>query len=793
MRGRIGVALLLITLVSPAAPRAEEVALLEVVLNGRPTGQVGQFLDREGRLFARPEELQDLGFEVPSSAPRGEDGLVALDQLPGLRVRVDRRRQTLVATAEDTALRPAELSASRRVRLAPLSPVGWGAVLNYDALGTWSGGATFGGIGLEGRAFSPFGTLTASGVTRFAVAPGQDRFLRLDTTYTYTEPDEMRRWRLGDVVAGALPWTRAVRLGGVQVASDFALRPDLVPTALPAFSGSAAVPSTVDVVVSGIRAFSQRVQPGPFEVRNLPMVTGAGDAIITVTDTLGRQTVTVLPFYASSVLLRPGLASYSLEAGPVRRGFGLVSDDYSRWAALGTVRYGLTDWLTLEGHAEATEGLHLGGVGAVLRVGTLGVLDAAVSYSTGRGPPGDALAGPESGPLFSIGVRRTTRYLSLSAAASFASPGYRDVAAAFGSPVPRRTLRATLGLPLGPFGSLSLSYVSQRGGTIALRPGATLPPDFATGAGGVALFDGGRTDFSVVTASYSARIADGVSLYATAFADLERGGSNGLLVGFAIAFGRGITGSVSGSRDGGHDTLRLEAQRTAWSPGEAGFRVMDAEGRSSRRFAEVEYLGEWGRMTAGVDQSDGTATGRAGARGSVVVAGGGVFLADRVQDSFAVVRTGDVPNVPIRHENRPAGVTDSRGRLLVPSLRSFQNNRLSIDTDDLPLDVQARRTRVVVRPGDRAGVTVDFGVTSSNAALLRLENAEGRPLPVGSVLRLPGLEPLPVGYDGETFASGLRPENEGEVELPDGARCRVRFAFRAVPGDVPTIGPVPCR
>ena len=49
---------------------------------------------------------------------------------------------------------------------------------------------------------------------------------------------------------------------------------------------------------------------------------------MSVTNALGQQVTTTLPFYASSNLLAPGLQTYSAEIGAVRRNWGVVSDDY---------------------------------------------------------------------------------------------------------------------------------------------------------------------------------------------------------------------------------------------------------------------------------------------------------------------------------------------------------------------------------------------------------------------------------------------------------------------------------
>jgi len=118
----------------------------------------------------------------------------------------------------------------------PVSPPATGAVLNYLLFGG-SGGKNiitnwqFQGVSatFDGRIFSPYGTLSQTGI----LATGQhntpiSEHLRLDTTWTYKDPDHALTYRAGDMISSGLAWTRPVRLGGIQMQRDFSIGPDLV-------------------------------------------------------------------------------------------------------------------------------------------------------------------------------------------------------------------------------------------------------------------------------------------------------------------------------------------------------------------------------------------------------------------------------------------------------------------------------------------------------------------------------------------------------------------------------------
>jgi outer membrane usher protein len=171
-----------------------------------------------------------------------------------------------------------------------------------------------------------------------------------------------------------------------------------------------------------------------------------------------------------------------------------------------------------------------------------------------------------------------------------------------------------------------------------------------------------------------------------------------------------------------------------------------------------------------------------------------LFASNTINDSFAVVDTNGVGHIRVFDENREVGRTDPAGKLLVPDLRSFDINHLAIDPNDVPLDATVPFFARKVRPQDRSGVVVEFPVKRSHGALLRLVDASGRPIGVGSVATLDATgAAVPVGYGGEAYLQGLKPRNRVSVVEPDGRRCAAAFAYRPQPGEIPAIGPVVCR
>jgi outer membrane usher protein len=111
------------------------------------------------------------------------------------------------------------------------------------------------------------------------------------------------------------------------------------------------------------------------------------------------------------------------------------------------------------------------------------------------------------------------------------------------------------------------------------------------------------------------------------------------------------------------------------------------------------------------------------------------------------------------------------------------------------MDVDAGSGTQLVRPADRSGVVVHFGVQKNRAALLRLVDDAGQPLPIGTTIERVGGgaagSPVPVGYGGEAFMRDLPPHVVLRATLPGQGSCAVAFDYDPRPGDVPTI-PLRC-
>ena len=760
---------------------AEERRLqLEVFVNEERIGLIGSFLLLDdGRMAVRENELQDLGIKAIS--PKAVDDLVILDALPDIRYRYDEQAQTISFSLDDGRRMPHVYDFAGSA--APTGPAvsGFGSVLDYslfasdsfdfDRERSYFDGAS---VTLGERLFSPFGVLSQTAIVGTTTARSFD-VLRLDSSFRYSDPESLLTYTIGDAVSGGLPWTRSIRFGGLQIRRNFSLRPDLITIPLPSFSGSAAVPSTVDVYVDTVNVLSQDVGSGPFEITNLPAVWGE-NARVVLSDSAGREFESLLPLYSTQELLRKGLSDFSLEGGFPRLDYGIESADYSSEPfASASYRLGLFDWLTAQSHAEYAAGLVNGGVGAAVRLGRVGAMSFALSASELSGESGFQLFGEyetQIGQLtLGIGSQRSFgEYLDVAAVTALHPDHSWDSGTKSDWNVrpPKALDRISASVPVPHDESrLTLSFIN-------LEP--------ASGS-----------DSRIITGSLTRPLLDYAQLQVTGFADFAGDHAMGAFAGLSIpigAWGSASTGVSTGS-NGTQVTSDLVKSPTD-QIGSYGWRLRDSEGQTTYRSAAVLYRSPVATLEAGVDQSDSSVRFYGQADGSVAVMDGDFFFANPITDSFAIVDAG-APNVDVLYENRPIGKTGHDGRLLLPALRSYASNKISIDPKNLPVNADIAQAEGVVVPADRSGVLVRFDVRNKDdAALVILVDSAGKPLPVGSSIHLAGQgSEFILGYDGRAYLPNLHATNE--VLVNTGTReCMARFSFSPQADRQVMVGPLVC-
>jgi len=742
---------------------ADAQLFLELVINQMNTGKVVAVEQRSGRLFLPAQTLHETGIKLPE----GLGAEVDLDSLPGLHSDYDSQGQRLLLEVPPDWL-PEQFIGSRQAYPRTPALSSFGGLLNYDLyLNDTDDGGTYLAAWNEVRLFDSWGTLSNTGQYRQTLSGGGNSSLnngyrRYDTTWRFSDDERLLTYEAGDLISGALPWSNSVRLGGVQLSRDFSVRPDLVTYPLPQFAGEAAVPSSVDLFINGYKSSSADLQPGPYTLTNIPFINGAGEAVVVTTDALGRQVSTTVPFYVTSTLLQKGLTDFSVAAGTLRRDYTLRDFGYGPGVTSGSLRYGLSDSLTLEGHAEASDSLTLGGVGGNLRLGQFGVLNTAVSQSRFDGDGGQqlSLGYQYSSQRYSVAYQRVQRRDQYADLTVVDSP-YTSLS--------QRSEQLTLSLNLERFGSLGAGYFDVRAA------------------------DSTRT--RLLNLTWSKPLWHNSSFYLSA--NREIGDSHwAMQAQLVIPFDLHGSLSLSNERSKtGENRQRVNFSRSVPIEGGVGYNLGYATGSGADyRQADVTWRLQSVRLQAGVYGTSDAETRWADASGSLVWMDRQVFAANQIDDAFVVVSTDGYKDIPVRYENQLVGQTDKNGHLLVPWSSAYYRGKYEIDPLNLPANVQSPNVeqRVAVRRG--SGYLLEFPLTRIIAASVVLVDAQQRELPLGSnVTHEQSGARTVVGWDGLVYLENLAAQNTLHVELADGKTCQAQFDIDMQQQQVPLIGPLVCQ
>lgn len=713
----------------------------------------------DGSLLAKGSDFERWRLKLPQAAPlwhRGEP-YYAFDALPGIVHELDASSQTLTIRAPAALFLPTSRFSRPDPSAPTVSPPG--AFFNYDFVAQQiAGQAHLDGL-IELGAFNGAGVGTATALAQNLNE--RARMIRLETTWTRDEPAALASLRAGDAISRAGAWSLPVRFGGVQWATNFAVRPGFVAFPLPAMSGESALPSTVDLFINDALRARETLPPGPFTLPNLPVITGEGELRVVVRDLLGREQVLSERYYASPRLLRPGLTDFAYQAGFLRNNFGIESNDYGRAFAAAAYRTGLTERFTGELSTELLRSQQTGGASGTLLWGNLGVftLSAAGSHSD-RG----------TGVLSAAEFERQSRSFSVNLRTQAASADFVQLGMPPGQRAPIRLSEAHVGFPVPGTGTVGLGYVDQH--------------------------HRDRPDVRLASLSYQVRAGPG-SLLVSAFRiesfDAVRRTERALAVTFTMPLDARTSASAGAVRQAGHGYGTVQVQRNLPAGEGMGYRMLARSGTDELVQGGVSAQSTIGTYTAEAASSGGDMAYRLGAAGGLALLDGRAFLSRPLSDSFALVRVGEYAGVQVYADNQPVARTDAQGSALVPRLRAYDRNLLRVEQADLPLDTEIGAIEREAVPYFRSGLVVSFPVRPAHGALLRLVLEDGKTPPPGAQVQLEDrTDRFPVGLDGEVYLTGLAASNRAHAEW-NGQRCafEVRTPQDAEP--VPHLGTVLCR
>lgn len=586
------------------------------------------------------------------------------------------------------------------------------------------------------------------------------------TSVNFDDRERLRRVTLGDSSVAAGPIGGFGVVGGITFARDFDLDPFFVRAPAMRFAASTEVPAIVDVYVNGIKVRSETVQPGTFTLDNLRTFAGAGTARYEVRDALGRQRNYFQPYYIGPTVLGSGVDDYAVSAGLIRRSIAADSFDYATPSLVSYYRRGMDDSWTLGGRLEGRwDRLSVGTV--VATAGAGGSVELEV---------GGSLAVDEQ-----FGGAAVLSY-------QFLSPRFNTTA--------------------------SVRALTDHYSTVSLAP---------------------DTDRSVLQAnvSMSVPIRDRVSFVAQHMVDMHRDTP-------LIARVSGLT-QIQVSRDMSLAAelalVTFEPPRSSWdsfvslsyAPGSGLHTSLGAATTNGKTSANAQVsrsgqLGEDWSMDAALDASETTRSSirsRVQTRtntistffdhtpaaaslslepaGSVVwIEDGGLFPSRPVYDGFALVRVPNVNGVRVYLNSQETSETNEEGYAIVPALRSYFPARLSLASEDVPLDYSLEQDAKVVAAPRRGAAYAEFPAKRVNyqrgQLVLYIRGSATEPTFGDLLVEQDGdYVTSPIGLGGAFEFEGLSPGRHEAIIRFEEHRCHFSFEVPAVDELLIDLGVLECR
>jgi outer membrane usher protein len=673
-------------------PAGASNAVVSVTLNSEPKGEFVVWVTPDGKYLAKMADLIVIGIKAPKGDTVDIDGekYLALQSLQQATVKLDEKTQSFDIQSSPAALGKQIINLLPKQHTNAVVPKDNSVFFNYRT-GFSSGGEglkTFSFIHELGMWRGDYLFLTDGTYT----ATKQDKqFVRNMSSMVYDKRELFQRVIVGDFFTGTGEFGSVLNLGGVNVSKLYTLQPNYVKHPMASFTGSATLPSEVDIYLNGNKIRSEKIPPGEFELQNLNYFGGARDVQAVVKDKLGREQVIDYKYYFTDDLLQKDLHEYNYGLGMARKDFGVKSFAYENVGFSAFHRYGYSDDLTFGGRGEFLAKKFNAGPFASYRIKQAGIVSAGFALS--RATDENDVA--KTGTALSLKYAYQTGNFIGGAAVRRYSRGYSPAEGFQTADRPQLVTELSAGYGTADLGNVGIAF------------------------NGFKKYVGESKSFT--TLSYSRAISGKANLFANYSTGSERNSGSEIFIGFAYYPTLDYSASAfhqKRSEAGGFNVL--EGGKNVPAGEGLGYRVAIEKGTALSAVApSMQYNTRAGFATAELRTQ--TLNGIKTNSYQLAFSGAALGVDDQygfsrpVNDSFGFVQVSDLPNVRVYQNNQEIGKTNEKGNLFMPYIGSFVENQISINDKDIPIDYSIVELNKFIAPNYRSGNMIKFAATRIQA------------------------------------------------------------------------------
>jgi outer membrane usher protein FimD/PapC len=660
-----------------------EQAVLKLILNEQDKGEFFFVLATEGDIWMARSDFEQLGLKEELGKDVQFNGMthVSMKSVSGLEYRINEEKVSLDVTASPSLFREHDIDSSYTKPYDVVITGDSSAFLNYSVGYDYVEEESI--VNISGE----LGISSANylGVTTYTYQKTEDteKASRLMTSFLYSDRDKLQTFTLGDFSSSSGALGSVILLGGISYSKNFSLAPFFLKQPPLKLGGTIETPSDVEIYLDGTSVRKEKLSPGEFTFQNIPATTGFGTASMVIKDVYGREKIVAIPYYYSERLLKKGLHEYSYNAGFIRKDFGVKDFSYGKPAFMSFHNFGFSKSLKIGYAAEASSDLVNIGPSVSFSALNKGIVNAAFAFSNNSG---------ESGFSGMLDYIYQSRNFNVGLSLRSDSREYSNLTVKPSDDKAKFRFTGTIGYGSKKIGYLGVTYSHAE------------------------MYQQNR--LSRVAVSYNKTLTKSTSLFATASKTQDIETYDEFFFGIHVYLGRHTSGSVNYTKKDDGDIQRVSIQKSL-PPGDGfGYRA-DMVNTNDTDYANgaVSYQNSYGLYEIDVTGSERNMDYSASVAGGIGYIDKSVFLSRPITDSFAKVKVDKVEDVRVYYYGNEVGRTDKKGELIVTNIRSHHDNKIGIESQDIPIDYSITSLSRYISPSLRNGAVVDFEINRIQAII----------------------------------------------------------------------------
>lgn len=562
-------------------------------------------------------------------------------------------------------------------------------------------------------------------------------------------------------------------LRGIVLQSDERMLPEGLRNYAPILRGVAETNAKVTITQRGQTVYETVVPPGPFEITDVGAMGYGGDLQMTVTEADGSVKSQNIPFSAPPMLLHQGVSLFSLSAGELREDRLRAKPKVLQ----GVYQYGIGNMYTLYGGAQFAAHYASMALGNAFNT-PFGGFSADITHAKSKLSEGKK----RTGNSFRIGF---SRYLEMTqtdvtlAAYRYSTAGYYT----FREASLERDYQDNTRVPESDY------RTKQR---LTMTVGQRLWNDAYINFTG-SMYN--YWDERAATKQYSLTYNKTEKYFSYSLTGMrtmnsDRKNENSYMLTFSIPFGRSLNSqplfsslyTTVAHNESGASSLQVNANGSQGEMNELTYGIGTNTGKVRHQGTQETLsgnafyrspLGYFG-MTASADNQS-TNQVSLSARGSLVGHQGGLTAGPPLGDApFAIINVPGGKGAKIM--NGYGARINSGGYAIKPSLSSYRENRISIDTKGLPDTVDVLDSESTIIPRNGSAMLVNMRTITGTPYILIVKSSDNQYLPIGTELyNESGISQGVIGQNGMAFIRGWDPTvNTLNAKWDEGRKqCRI--------------------